>query len=544
MKNINRIILICSLIFGSIACNDDKLDEVPKDFFSPDNLYSNSSGFETATTALYEKVRRERRQAARFGTMTTGTDLYRGGLTHPANRALTTYGASLNSTFTPSKNWWDFSYEGIAWANLIIERTENPDVDWANESDKNLYLAEGRFFRAYYHNLLQGLFNDVPLVTEFSTEPKLDYTRTPRVQVLEQVRDDLIFAAANLPSDPGSTEIGKLTRYVALHLLAEVYLALEDFTSAANAAQEVIDGPHQLMTERFGPEAADPKGNVFHDLFLEGNVAYQHGNLETIWTIRNVYQGIGGHSVSLGGEGWANGDWSRRLLVPFYQRVTGLLLADSLGGRGIGRIGPTEGYLNLYEDGDMRNDNINLRRDWYYNNPDALPAGKALGDLIELDPADPLYQQRVDIDLFPAITKFDFGAQGRGSSATYLPMDKDRAQYRLAETYLLLAEAQHRAGNNGAAATTINVIRVRSNAAPIAAGDVTMDFILDERARELYGETYRRLVLARTDKFFERTQAMNPQVSAVVAERDRYLPIPQSVIDGNPDAEFPQNPGY
>ena len=123
-------------------------------------------------------------------------------------------------------------------------------------------------------------------------------------------------------------------------------------------------------------------------------------------------------------------------------------------------------------------------------------------------------------------------------------MDKDRAQYRLAETYLLLAEAHHRGGNNAAAATAINSIRTRSNASPIAPGDVTMDFILDERARELYGETYRRLVLSRTGKFFERTKAMNPQVSATVSERDKYLPIPQSVIDGNPDAVFPQNPGY
>ncbi len=539
MKNINIIpgITITSMLIFSLltACSDDELVEIPRDSLSPENLFVSTGGFESALTAVYERVRRERSLVSKLPSMFTGTDISYSEFSHPAVRPLQTYGAAVTPTFQPAREWWADTYQTISWTNLIIERTQN-DIKWDSPDDGARITAEARFFRAYTHNILTTLFGDVPIVDEFFVEAKLDFVRAPQKQVLEFVRDDLVFAAANLPADPGSVQRGKLTRFAALHLLAEVYLHLGEFALAESAAQEVIDGPFQLMTSRFGPEANDPKGNVFHDLFLEKNVDYQDGNLETIWAIEKEFETIGGDS--------GRGDYTRRILTPFYQRYPGLQIADSLGGRGVGRVAPTQAYLDLYDSGDIRNDNINIRRKWYYNDPAGLPSGKQIGDLIVLDPADPNHQRYLTIDLFPQITKWNFGVQSRGGSSRFVSTVKDHAQYRLAETYLLLAEAQHLQGNNAGAAAALTTLRARSNASAVNPGDVDMNYILDERARELYGEVYRRHTLSRTGMFLERVRAMNPQVAGAVTDRDKLFPIPQTVIDGNPEADFPQNPGY
>ncbi len=84
----------------------------------------------------------------------------------------------------------------------------------------------------------------------------------------------------------------------------------------------------------------------------------------------------------------------------------------------------------------------------------------------------------------------------------------DQIYIRLADTYLLKAEAQMKLGQPDAAATTINVIRARSNASPITGADVDIDFILDERSRELFIEEERRMTLLRTRKWYERTQTV------------------------------------
>src|SRR3546814_6679994 len=81
---------------------------------------------------------------------------------------------------------------------------------------------------------------------------------------------------------------------------------------------------------------------------------------------------------------------------------------------------------------------------------------------------------------------------------------RDRYMMRLAETYLLRAEAYLGKGDNQHAADDINEVRLRSNATPVAPGDVTLDYILDERARELVYEEHRRITLHRTGKLVER----------------------------------------
>lgn len=116
-----------------------------------------------------------------------------------------------------------------------------------------------------------------------------------------------------------------------------------------------------------------------------------------------------------------------------------------------------------------------------------------------------------------------------------------------------MAEALHKQGNNSdtdGAAFYINQIRIRSNATPITALDVSLDYILDERARELVTEEHRRETLMRTGKLVERTRLYNPIASgqrdggAGIQDYHVLLPFPQKVIDANVGHVLEQNPGY
>ena len=74
--------------------------------------------------------------------------------------------------------------------------------------------------------------------------------------------------------------------------------------------------------------------------------------------------------------------------------------------------------------------------------------------------------------------------------------------------------------------------------------EMTMDFLLDERIRELVGEESRRFTLCRTGKLLERTRKYNTESGPVMRDYHTLWPIPQSIIDSNTGAEFPQNEGY
>ena len=116
---------------------------------------------------------------------------------------------------------------------------------------------------------------------------------------------------------------------------------------------------------------------------------------------------------------------------------------------------------------------------------------------------------------------------------------------RLAETYLVRAEAYMKAGDNLKAADDINAVRNRAGAIAVTPGEVTIDYILDERIRELFGEELHTLTLTRLGLLYDRTKRFGQETSRqTVAEKNNLMPIPQAVIDANSLADFPQNPGY
>ena len=94
------------------------------------------------------------------------------------------------------------------------------------------------------------------------------------------------------------------------------------------------------------------------------------------------------------------------------------------------------------------------------------------------------------------------------------------------------------------AAASINVVRARANATPVDPADVDMDYILDERARELLGEKHRRFTLVRTGMLLERVRRLNPKSKDGIRDYHVRWPIPQTAIDANSGAVLEQNPGY
>ncbi|MGJ1389926.1 RagB/SusD family nutrient uptake outer membrane protein [Sphingobacterium spiritivorum] len=534
IKNITYLLLATATLSG---CSKDFLDEDTSGFQAPDNTYTTTNGFETGLTGLYAFARLEfqtwtndffTQGATPQESLQVGTDIVAIKTTGTDATLAPFSNYTLNPASSYVRNYWRFSYGLIGNSNLILSALNNPDIKWTDPvNDPKRVRATADFFRAYGYRYLISLYGDVPWVDKVSETPRTDFTRTPKAEVLQHMITDLRYASENLPDNPNTVADGKLTKWAALHYLAEAYLWANKPDSAIIAANAVINsGYFKLNDQRFGVEK-DNAGDYFHDMFIEKNQNRKSGNQETIWAMQLEYNSQGGGDLYT--------DWSKRAWVPFYSQQTGFVLADSLGGRGLGHIRPFDWWLNGYEAQDIRNSKYNIKRDWYHNDPKSPLFGTKLNITQEIKESG---------NVFATTTKFFYGKTA--DNPAFEGNMKDRVKVRLAETYLLLAEAYLQKSNPGLAADAINVVRARAKATPASAAQVNIDYLLDERARELLGEEMRRITLSRFGRevFLRRVKELNTQSKAAIKEGNELWPIPQEVIDANSDAVFPQNQGY
>jgi hypothetical protein len=230
-------------------------------------------------------------------------------------------------------------------------------------------------------------------------------------------------------------------------------------------------------------------------------------------------------------------------------------LMDTLEGRQIASILVTKYANNLWNfkgdfNRDIRNDSFNIQRNFYFTNPASAFYGKRM-DSTNVDASTiNLWMTR----LSPAYKKF-CSTVPRGlviDATSKKPNDfgrtwKDWYIMRLAETYLLRAEAKMNAGDMAGAAADINVVRNRAQATPVTSADINIDLILDERARELYGEEFRLNTLMRMNKLVEYLNKYNDYLTTnglTAPDKVKLLPVPRAQIEANTGAVLTQNPGY
>ncbi len=291
MKNTIKILLLAGALFASVGCNEEEfLNEVPKDFYSPQNSYITEANFNAALTDLYARVRaiQSVNGGADFYSEVLGTDLAFNGRLD--NARIGDYNSSIIPQGTIPRYHWLSWYKIISNANTIIGRLPLSQV---TEARQKVIGAEAKLFRAWSYRQLVHLFGGVPLILDEATTPKSDYTRATKEAVLNQILADATEAAANLPNVATAVD-GRLNKAVANHLLAETYIVLKDYDKAIAAATEVIQNSGlSLMTARFGSLRNQP-GDVFYDLFRVGNQNRKAGNMEAIWVIQYELDIIGG----------------------------------------------------------------------------------------------------------------------------------------------------------------------------------------------------------------------------------------------------------
>ena len=461
------------------------------------------------------------------------------------------------------------------------------NIVWASEEEKARVIAEARFFRAFAYRNLGELYGGVPLVTELATEPRYDYTRSTRLETYQFAIDELEACMNDLPET--TAEAGRLVRAAAQHNLCQLYIdkgvvlseegggdANAAYNKAIEYANAVIDGGlYSLMTDRFGTRAQENpifyyassdaeqtedhlyenagykiEGNVFWDLFQVGNQDYQIGNRESIWAIQfdyDVYKQEGSKGTIYAGY-----------YCPVFRDQGGEFATGSMedvGGLGTCAVQPTFYTRDLIYEGkynvDMRNSDAVFRRTILGNVPGTEYYGKLL-------PWSVLYRedasgQKNDVattQLYPISCKigpdYYVGIEdGENRSHIF----RDHYLIRLPETILLRAEAKLRLGDMQSAANDINLLRERAQCEyKVTASDMSIDLILDERARELVYEESRWNTLLRmggtvaVDRIKKYSYWDYPRTT--LNKTFNLWPIPQTVIDTNKDVKLEQNPGW
>jgi len=557
MKKITFTIIAATLTILFFSCKKAFLEEEPLDFLSTSNAYNNVKDFDAAVNNLYSRVRSEFYNSGeqRPFDYVFGCDIVFDG--QPATTRHTNMIAAYSplSTEIPLIHWTSL-YKIIAESNTIIDRIPASAL---SPADKTLLEAKAKFFRGMAFRTLAYLYGGVPLNTTEVISPKTNYSRAPKTAVLEQAISDLKFASANLPAI-NIVQDGEINNLAAYHLLSEVYLAAGQFQNAADAASTVISNPNVgLMTARFGVKASDATKNVYWDLFQRGNQNRKNGtNRESLWVIQFETDVPGGGAVStgIGGSYQMERHFAPQFLTfrlagssiqPFLYPIS-----DYSGGRGIGWAIPTKYFSDVIWQSDFNNDlrnaPFNFVREFKVTNPAHPRFGQTISTI---NPPAGITVPRRDFYAFQSkVTTPGDHPDGMFQDKSQLLLKAsaggtyaDQYMFRLAETYLLRAEAYLGLSQPDKAAADINVVRARSNASPVLPVNVNIDYILDERMRELGSEEKRRITLMRLGLIYDRVKKCNPYYNDVLTTYNLW-PIPASEIERNNGARLEQNPGY
>lgn len=566
------VLVILASITLFVACSDDFLAPEPLSFFAPENAYSDQSGLEALLVTMRKDLNRE----------TTGnrhlisTEFVASDLAVAVFQADFRKNTPSNSQFFPFLSMFDDVYGFIRNANVLISRIDDIDIE---DDVRDEMIAEAYWHRAYWYYRLVHSYGDVPWVGDELEGAKLDFQTHSRWAILDKIQEDLEWAVERLPESAG--RLGDVTSGAATHLLAKVYLANLEYDKAIEASSSLINGNYALMTDRFGIDADDQSRNLQWDLHRWQNRNTTQ-NTETIYTTVDRPDGPS--------EAWSNGVYMSRLFSPAWWKIL-----DSEGSRACNwdtAAGDTLGQGNS----DVRTNDY-----WHYNiweddehtweeTPDERRAsanwiemGDEVADITVCREGSPEHGEQFSREFYGALHDTTDTWYPFPHYKTFVPTPNENAPrggqadwyiFRLAETYLIRAEAHFWNGDLSAAADDINAVRERANAPLISAGDVTIDYIFDERARELYMEEPRHSEMVRASYimaaenidgydlesfsennwFYDRVMEVNHHYhepvlqwygnTAAIEPYHVLWPIPESVILANTLGTVNQNEGY
>ncbi|MBL0939087.1 MAG: RagB/SusD family nutrient uptake outer membrane protein [Gemmatimonadaceae bacterium] len=605
MKRLIPVVASFGLAAVAAACVD--LDEKLITGVSAD-YYSTPDGLNSAVIASYSQLRSYYGREQLISLTQAGTDTWSDAdQAGSNNREFGAYNAGLNSSVAPLANTWNPAYQMINTLNAALER--GPNAVGLTPTVKNSLLGEAHFLRAFEYFMLVQTFGSVTLSLKENKGVVDQAVRDTAPLIYQAILSDLDSAIAKLPVT--QAERGRATRGAARALRSKVYLTRaykayspnrqSDFQAALADAKAVISSGAYSLTPVYADlwcaaRAADPGRANYCE-----NTGYNSGQSEFIFTVnfsydQTHYDGADQynylHLVYLGqydnaafGVGIPrdlnNGRPFRRLMPTQY----GLKVFDTRwsGTPGASDVMDTRfdgSYQTVWTAtvGGQRNPTTNCP---FCSSGEVVNVGDTTGIFLP-HPVTTAYRQArkymirticptgyadpsvycgdrtgstdgyISWDRYPALKKFQDNLR---ANLTAQEGGKIQVLLRLGEVYLLAAEAALGLGDLNEAAANINVLRVRA-ATPAYKNDprqmvtpaqITLDFIMDERERELAGEFNRWYDLVRPGAqfFVDRVKKYNPHASANVQLRHALRPIPQTQIDGVVvGPKYPQNPGY
>ncbi|VDG81585.1 SusD family [Capnocytophaga ochracea] len=430
-----------------------------------------------------------------------------------------------NMSWTPANTFNNAYYnrlgQQIAFANSFIDNAQA----LASDPEVAYYIAEARFIRAYaYYNVIDA-FGKAPLVT--SSKADLKPAQNTRAELFNFVESELKDLEGKLKA-ARANEYGRVDVVAAqallarLYLNAKVYIGQDKYTDCITYAKKVIASSYSLNTTD-----ANNNGTAYDELFLADN---NSNGAQNEFIFLASFDGL--NTKTYGGTAFI-----------IHGATGGNMNASSLGiNDGWSGLTAPKEFVNKFEVS-ARNSN---------NEPTAWKDKRAMFY------TDGQTYENTDLKDFTksgyAITKFknitSTGAAGKDPEKKF--PDTDLPLIRLAEIYLTYAEAVLRGGTGGDRATALGYInQLRSRAYGNASGniadsDLTLDFILDERARELYWEGLRRTDLIRYGKFTGGAYLWSFKGGAAsgvaVPDYRNLYPIPQDARTANDN--LTQNTGY
>ncbi len=505
-----------------------------------DSYYKTARGFNDLVNACYPFLRSYFGMERGFVMTVLGTDIWGHG--YGSNAAYNQYNAGILPSDGNYWNVWSNFYQGISTCNTVISRA--PEVEGISQADLNARIGEALFLRAVYYHILVMQWGPIPLKVEELTEVETTATRASEEAVYNQIVEDLLLAEEYLPNQ--QSDYGRPRKAAAQALLARVYLTINKNTEAAIYAKKVI---HE------------------HDFALLDDYAdvwdiENQRNAEVIWAVQYT------KDLRLN----QTGNWSHLYFLMEYDFERGLTL-DLANGRSWVRYFPSRYFLNMLSANRWRDSRYDKtwKEVWYANNPSNLLPEMQMGDTaLYVVPHAVSQQEKTRVankyslydinDIYngenpigkrsrwPTLNKF---IDPLRTATLAVEGTRDWFVFRLSEMYLIAAEALMKEDKALEGLDYINAVRARAawpgheEDMKISVNELTLDFILDERAFELCGEMLRWPDLKRTGKLIERVKLYNPDARNNITEMHLLRPIPTNMIDRltNKD-EFPQNSGY